>query len=191
MALDSEVRHVLRVLLERAAREAGLSLQREIPSPVSSVFLVRSGPVSQLHDCLRALGRLTPPPELAVLGRPGDDLAVRHAWPHPFTMATAGGRADYSTGDLDGRPEMQAALESSTHRVFLCRNRTGTGYDNVLELLAPGSPHTTVAFVSDDAWLVASEHDVRRRAASLRLCDAIVDWTLAEVGKAASEGDQR
>lgn len=188
MSLDPAVRIALRQVLEAAAPLARGTTIAALAPPVRRLFLVRSGSASMLRDALERLRTIEPLPELALLGRQGDDVVAARVWPGLCRLIVAPGDGDYATSALEARPDLAEAIRDASHHGFLASNAAAAGYDNVFGIFAACGVTSCFASIADTGLVHFDLQDDALRSASAVLCSAIVAWTHVAATTTAARG---
>jgi hypothetical protein len=187
MTLDRTTRDALRHMLETAAPFSSGTRVAALAAPVRRIFLVRSGSAAMLREALASLRRITPLPELCVLGRDGDAAVLAQAWPGTFDLIVAPGDRDYAWRDLADCPGLGLAhaMRACTHHGFLALSASANGYDNLFEIFAACGVTACFAAITGGGLVQFDLDRDELRRASVVLCEAIVRWTDARVRSTA------
>ena len=170
-----EIKAAARLLLEHAAR-ASVAPPATLTSDVRSVFIVRSGGLDQLGTFLTRLQTLAAGASVCVLGRTGDAAVLPRFWPGRWTCHELAGDAPFDWAAIQPDAGLCAAARACEAHVFLMRNASATGYDNIQDILIR---------LAGDRWFGVTPEDrmVQFEAATMadlrshtRLRDAIVEW---------------
>ena len=171
----AELAAAARVLLEHTARASVAPVVASL-GDVQSVFLVRSGGLDQLGTFLTRLQVLAPGATLRVVGRPGDAAVIPQFWPGPWSCHELAGDAFFEWSAIQQDVALCTAARACEAHLFLMRNVSATGYDNVQDIMMHLAGHHWFAVTPDDRVVrfdAATLDDLRTHT---RLREAIVEW---------------
>jgi hypothetical protein len=175
--LTDDDKHALRHVLALATSAAG-TLVPDFLTPPSSVFILRSGGLDTLRTFLDRLGRLPARPAIVVVGRPGDQETLSRIWTGPISVHTCADADDFSPAGVQSLPDVVSASRGCSHHVFLARNISGSGYDNVFGVFAAlGVDECYGATLDGRLCLFRTDAQGLRRA-STELGDSLMKWVV-------------
>jgi len=173
--LTPELAAAARVLLEHAAR-ASVAPAVESLGEVRSVFLVRSGGLDQLGTFLTRLQALAPGSQVRILGRPGDAGVIPQFWPGAWTCHEVAGDAPFDWAAIQQDDDLCAAARACDAHLFLTRNVSATGYDNIQDIMRHLAADHWFAVTPDDRIVRFDAATLEELRSHTRLRDAIVEW---------------
>jgi hypothetical protein len=173
--LPRDVQEAARALLEHCARTSVAPVVESL-GEVQSVFIVRSGGLDQLGTFLERLWREVPTAEIRVLGRTGDAAVLPQFWPGRKRCYELAGDGPLEWEAVRTAEEICSAARACDAHVFLMRNASASGYDNIQDIMGRLAAQRWFGVTPDDRLVQfeAAALGVLRANAALR--DAIVEW---------------
>ena len=176
--LPPDVQEAARLLLEHCAR-ASVAPTVESLGDVQSLFVVRSGGLDQLGTFLARLWRDVPAAEVRVLGRPGDAAVLPRFWPGRTRCYELTGDGPLEWTEVRADEQICAAARECDAHVFLMRNGSASGYDNIQAIMGHLAGARWFGVTPDDQLVQFEAAALGGLQANAALRDAIVRWAAA------------
>ncbi|MEO7275246.1 MAG: hypothetical protein ABI211_24945 [Vicinamibacterales bacterium] len=173
--LPSDVQAAARLLLEHCARASVAPTVASL-GEVQSVFVVRSGGLDQLGTFLARLWQDVPAAEIRVLGRPGDAAVLPQVWPGRTRCYELVGDGPLAWEAVRTNEPLCAAARACDAHVFLMRNASAIGYDNIQAIMGHLAGERWFGVTPDDRLVQFESATLGALHAHAALRDAIVEW---------------
>jgi hypothetical protein len=173
--LPPDVQAAARLLLEHCARSS-VAPAIESLGEVQSVFVVRSGGLDQLATFLARLWRDVPAAEVRVLGRLGDAAVMSRFWRGRQRCYELAGDGPLEWAAVQTDEQLCAAARASDAHVFLMRNASASGYDNIQHIMGHLAGERWFGVTPDDRLVQFEAAALGVLQANAALRDAIVSW---------------
>ncbi len=173
--LPPDVQAAARLLLEHCARSS-VAPTVEALGEVQSVFVLRSGGLDQLGTFLERLIADMPTAEVRVLGRPGDAAVLPQLWPGRRRCYELAGDGPFEWAAVQADERVCAAARACDVHVFLMRNASATGYDNIQGIMGQLAGERWFGVTPDDRLVRFDAATLPALRSNATLRDAIVEW---------------
>jgi hypothetical protein len=173
-----ELKQAARLVLESAARSSRAPVVESFGEISSrAVFVVRSGGADMLAAFLVRLAAIDPGAEVFVLGRRGDRDLLPQLWRGRWTCHEVEGDEPFNWRTVGADDHIVEAARRCGPHVFLMRNASASGYDNVIEILRHLRSDESFFGCMPGGTLVRFDPAaLDTLLASARLRDALVEW---------------